>query len=180
MDLKDKKIDIDKKNIVEDVEFTDEQTKNQMLLKEDDFIQGLLDAVDMIDTETQRIEIVREGRLFFSFRIRPLSEAEYDSIKKKYTKYVRNKQLGIKMPEDTDNVKYGCSLIFNATVKEDQERLWNNRTSWERLKEKGKHIINALDVIEESLKAGEKRMVLEAIDKLSGYNNNNLEEVAKN
>ena len=35
-------------------------------------------------------------------------------------------------------------------------------------------------VIEYSLKAGEKDRILEAIDKLSGYESNNLEEVAKN
>lgn len=39
--------------------------------------------------------------------------------------------------------------------------------------------MNGLDVIEYSLKAGEKDKVLEAIDKLSGYDDN-LEEVAKN
>jgi hypothetical protein len=36
-----------------------------------------------------------------------------------------------------------------------------------------------LDVIEYSLRAGEKDRVLEAIDSLSGYDSN-LEEVAKN
>ena len=39
--------------------------------------------------------------------------------------------------------------------------------------------MNGLDVIEYSLKAGEKDKILEAIDKLSGYESN-LEEVAKN
>lgn len=37
----------------------------------------------------------------------------------------------------------------------------------------------ALDVIEYSLKAGEKDEVIDCIDKLSGYNDN-LEEVIKN
>lgn len=39
--------------------------------------------------------------------------------------------------------------------------------------------MNGLDVIECVLKAGEKDKVLEAIDKLSGYEEN-LEEVVKN
>lgn len=39
--------------------------------------------------------------------------------------------------------------------------------------------MSGLDVIEYTLKAGEKDKVLEAIDKLSGYEAN-LEEVAKN
>ena len=39
--------------------------------------------------------------------------------------------------------------------------------------------MNGLDVIEYSLKAGEKDRVLEVIDEISGYDSN-LEEVAKN
>ena len=39
--------------------------------------------------------------------------------------------------------------------------------------------MNGLDVIEYCLKAGEKDKILEAIDKLSGYETD-LEEVAKN
>ena len=39
--------------------------------------------------------------------------------------------------------------------------------------------MNGLDVIEYSLKAGEKDRVLECIDSLSGYDNN-MEEVVKN
>ena len=40
--------------------------------------------------------------------------------------------------------------------------------------------MNGLDVIECALKAGEKDKVLDAIDKLSGYEADNLEEIAKN
>ena len=40
--------------------------------------------------------------------------------------------------------------------------------------------MNGLDVIEYTLKSGEKDRIIEAIDKLSGYDSDNLEEVAKN
>lgn len=165
-------------NVEEDV-FTKEEEKGQLLLHEEDFIQGLIDAAGYSTEERQRIEIIREGRLFFAFHIRPLAEEEYERCRRKYTKYVRNKRLGMKTPEETNSVKYRDALIYQATVEEDREKLWDNMKVWETLREKDLQIMNGLDVIEYSLKAGEKDRVLEAIDKLSGYGEN-LEEVAKN
>ncbi len=158
----------------------EEDTKALLLANEEDFIQGLIDAAGFVSAETQRIEIVREGRLFFAFCIRPLSSEEYEKCRRKHTKYVRNKQLGMKMAEDTDRVKYQSALIYEATVEEDRKNLWDNRKVWNALNATKDRIMNGLDVIEYTLKAGEKDKILEAIDKLSGYESNNLEEVAKN
>lgn len=159
--------------------------KQMIRSNEDDFIQGLIDAAQFSDEETQRIEIIREGRLYFAFSIRPLSSEEYEKCRKKHTKYVRNRQLGMKMPEGTDRVKYQSALIYEATINDDKVKLWDNRKVWDALNAKRDHIINGLDVIESVLKAGEKDKILEAIDKLSGYDNNleeinSLEDVAKN
>lgn len=164
---------------VQEVEFDKEDIKTQMRIYEDDFIQGLIDAASYTSDEVQHIEIARGGRVYFAFDIRPLSEEEYDRCKKKYTKYVRNKQLGMKLPEETNSVKYRDLLIYTATTDEYKTKLWDNKTIWEALRAKGLQIMNGLDVIEYSLKAGEKDKVLECIDTLSGYDNN-MEEVAKN
>ena len=169
---------------VEEQEITEYETNeegNKILIRanEEDFIQGLIDAAEYASEETQRIEIVREGRLYFAFHVRPLSSQEYEKCKKKYTKYVRNKQFGMKLPEDTDRIKYQSAIIYEATVEEDRKNLWDNHKVWNALNAKEDRIMNGLDVIEYSLKAGEKDKVLEAIDKLSGYDDN-LEEVAKN
>lgn len=159
---------------------TDEEgTRALMLANEEDFIQGLIDAAEFVTEETKRIDIVRDGRLFFAFNIRPLSSEEYEKCRKKHTKYVRNKQLGMKMPEDTNRVKYQSAIIYEATVDEDKEKLWDNRKVWNALNAKKDRIINGLDVIEYTLKAGEKDKILEEIDRISGYGDN-LEEVAKN
>ncbi len=158
----------------------EEETKALLRANEEDFIQGLIDAAEFGREETQRIEIIREGRLFFAFRIRPLNSEEYDKCRKKHTKYVRNRQLGMKLPEDTDKVKYQSALIYEATVPEDREILWDNRKVWNAINAKKDRIMNGLDVIECALKAGEKDKILEAIDKLSGYESDNLEEVVKN
>lgn len=164
---------------VQEVEFDKEDIKTQMRIYEDDFIQGLIDAASYTSDEVQHIEIARGGRVYFAFDIRPLSEEEYDRCKKKYTKYVRNKQLGMKLPEETNSVKYRDLLIYTATTEEYKTKLWDNKTIWEALRAKGLQIMNGLDVIEYSLKAGEKDKVLEYIDALSGYDNN-MEEVIKN
>lgn len=177
-DSKEKNEGKDREN-VEEREFTPEQDGNQLKVHEEDFLQGLIDAAGYAEEEKQRIEIAREGRLLFAFSIRPLSESEYNSCKKKHTKFVRNRSLGVKMPEDTDNVKYRADLIYRATIEEDKKKLWDNKKVWEALRNKGMQIVSALDVIEYSLKAGEKDQIVDCIDKLSGYNDN-LEEVTKN
>lgn len=164
---------------VKEVEFSEGENKEQLRAHEEDFIQGLIEAAGYALEETQQIEIVREGRLYFAFRIRPLSEEEYNECRKRNTKYVRNRQLGMKMPEETDSAKYRADLIYQATVEADRKNLWDNKTVWETLRTKGMQIVRGLDVIEYSLKAGEKDRILEAIDKLSGYDEN-LEEVIKN
>lgn len=175
--------------VVEEKEFSQKETQEQMKemirANEEDFIQGLIDAAQFTEDEIQRIEIIREEKLLFAFNIRPLSSEEYDKCRKKHTKYVRNKQLGMKMPEDTNRVKYQSAIIYQATTEEDRSKLWDNRKVWDALNAKYDHIMNGLDVIEATLKAGEKDRILAAIDKLSGYDNdleevNSLEDVAKN
>ncbi len=174
------KEDMELKETIDEIELTEEESMEQLKAREEDFIQGLIDAAGYVTEDTQRIEIIRDGRLFFAFTIRPLSEEEYNKCKKKHTKYVRNRQFGMKMPDETDSVKYRSALIYQATIEEDRRNLWDNKDVWEALKRQGLQIVRGLDVIEYALKAGEKDRVLEAIDKLSGYDDNNLEEVVKN
>lgn len=164
-----------KENVI-DREFTEEETTNQLLVNEEDFIKGLIDSVET-EKEAQLIEIVREGKVKYAFRIQPLGEEEYNWCREKYTKYVRNKQLGIKLPEKTDTVKFHSSLIYHATVEKDREKLWDNKRVWDALTAKGVQIVDALSVIEAALRAGEKDKVVNAIDKLSGFADSQFEEV---
>lgn len=165
---------------IEEYETSEEDTKTLIRANEEDFIQGLIAAAECMSEETQRIEIIREGRLYFAFNIHPLTSEEYESCRRKNTKYVRNKQYGMKLPEDTNTVKYKSAIIYAATVDEDREKLWDNRKVWDALNAKKDRIMNGLDVIEYTLKAGEKDRIIEAIDKLSGFDADNLEEIAKN
>lgn len=165
---------------------TEEEKKNFIRANEEDMIQGLIDAAGFALDEVERkiIEISRptkggDSKVLFTFRIAPLREEQYEQAKRKHTKYVKNKQFGMKLPEETNSTRYRSQLIYMATVDEDREKLWDNRQVWDSLKNRGFQIMNGLDVIECSLKAGEKDKVLEIIDEISGYDSN-LEEVAKN
>lgn len=161
---------------VEEIEMGAEADKNLIRSYEDDILGGLLAAANFQNDEDEivPIEIARNGVVLLKFRIRPLSEDEYSKCKNRYTKYVRNKQIGIKLPEDTDSVMYRNALIYQATVDEDRTKLWDNKEAWRKL-----DVINGVELIGKVLKAGEKDAVLEKIDEISGYSSV-LEETAKN
>ncbi len=169
-------MDTKKTNQIEEIEMTEEENKAQLRTYETDILKGLLTAA-AFKTEEENIhpvEIARNGVVLFTFRIRPLSEEEYHLCKDKNTKYTRNKQLGIKFPEETNTIRYRSALIYQATVDEDRERVWNNKSAWKEL-----NVLNGIDLIDKVLLAGEKDAVLELIDKISGYSTT-VEEVAKN
>lgn len=159
-------MDTKKTNQIEEIEMTEEENKAQLRTYETDILKGLLTAA-AFKTEEENIhpvEIARNGVVLFTFRIRPLSEEEYHQCKDKNTKYTRNKQLGIKFPEETNTIRYRSALIYQATVDEDRERVWNNKSAWKEL-----NVLNGIDLIDKVLLAGEKDAALELIDKISGY-----------
>ena len=159
----------------------EEEEKEFYRENENDLLQSLLNAADYVDQEVKEIEIVRGGKTAFKFRVHALSEEMLTSIRKKYTKYTKNKRNGVKVAEEVDSPKSRSSLIYNSTVKEDQERIWDNKALWKGLEAKGKTIINALDVVECLLLPGEKDKVIELLDDLNGYNSEAAQkEVAKN
>lgn len=166
--------------MIEEREYTEEETQSQVMMFEKDIIAGLIAAADYKTEEQQKIEIIRNGKLYFSFTIRPLSEDEYNQCRKKHTKYVKNKRLGITVEQDVNTVKYRDALIYQATIDSDRETLWGNKKVWNSLSEKGIQIVSPLDVIEFTLRSGEKGKIIDAIDKLSGYDENDMEEVVKN
>ena len=164
------------KTKIDEIELTEEENKGQLRTYENDILKGLLAAANYKTEEDNihPVEIARNGVVLIKFHIRPLSEEEYQTCKEKNTKYVRNKQLGIKFPEDTNSVRYRSALIYQATIDEDREKIWNNKDAWKEL-----NVLNGIDLIEKTLLAGEKDAVLELVDKISGYTAT-TEEVAKN
>lgn len=159
-----------------EIEMTDEENKALLRTYENDILKGLLSAADFKSNtdNIHPVEIARNGIVYFSFRVRPLTENEYHECKDKHTKYVRNKQLGIRFPENTDSVRYRSALLYQATIDEDKAKIWDNKEAWRVL-----NVLNAIDLIDRVLYAGEKDAVLELIDKISGYQTT-TEETIKN
>src|SRR5690606_19022962 len=149
--------------------------REEYLALEDDLLRGLLEAAQEQTSETVTIEISRKGKTYFRFRVRGLTEKEYNDCREKATKYAVNKRFGgIKLPQETDAAMYRSHLIYQATVEEDRAKLWDNKKAWERL-----NVLSGPELIDKVLLAGEKAAVIDKIDELSGYEED-LEEVAKN
>ena len=153
-------------------------TQEEVLMNEDDLIAGLLAAADFKEDESlqKKIQIKRNGRVMFEFRIHPLDEEETQQMRRKCTKYAPNPN-GRNLPKievDTNFVRLRSMKIYNATVPEDQEKVWNNKKIKEKLK-----VLDPLEVIELVLMAGEKDAIVDQIDAISGYGVS-LEDYAKN
>lgn len=150
---------------LEDQETQDpqEQEREELLQSEDELLQGLLEAAEGVEEQTVEIEIARRGKVLFRFRIRPLSDQEYEEAREKATVYTRN-NLGIRIVQEVNTSRYRSWLIYKATVDEDRRRVWQNREAWKRL-----GVLSGVDMIDRVLFAGEKDAVVRKIDEISGY-----------
>lgn len=125
--------------------------------------------------QIKNVVISRNGKDLFSFHIHPLSEEDYNSCRKKFTKFVKSKvQGGIRVPEEVNAVNYRAELIFRATTPEDQVKVWCNKALWKKL-----DLVTGYEAVNALLMAGEKEAVLSLIDQISGYELSE-EDVAKN
>lgn len=156
-------------------------TQQEVLQNEDQLLAGLLEAAEFKEnTDFQRkIEIKRNGKLLFSFYIRPLTEEEVQGCRKRATKRrpdPRGKQFGM-IEIETDYIKLRSYKILVATVDKGHGILWSNRTLKEKL-----NVIEDVDVIDKVLMGGEKDYINDVIDEISGYGMHevSLEETAKN
>lgn len=161
---------------VEEVAINKQDDKEALKEYEGDILSAILKAADYQNdaAETFKIRIVRDNTVLFSFRIRPLSEEQYTRCRDKNTKYVRNKRIGVKVPETTNAVRFRSQLIYEATVPEDRKAIWDNKAAWEKL-----NVASGVDAVDKILKSGEKDKIVEQIDAISGYGDE-LEETTKN
>ena len=151
-------------------------TQDEILMNEDEMIRGLLEAADYREENQKKIQIKRNGKILFEFRIHPISEEETQAMRKSCTKYMPNPQ-GRHLPKievETNWVRMRSMKIFEATVAEDQEKLWKNKAVMQKL-----NVLDPIEVVELCLMAGEKDAVIDQIDAISGYGVQ-LEDYAKN
>ena len=156
-------------------------------MSEEELITGLLEAADFETDEStmKNVEIRRDGKLFFHFKIHPLSEKEMMKIRKQSTSRYNN-PAGKHLPKIEGDIRmdeFRSRKIYAATADSDKKKLWDNPRVKASLKAKGKDILEEWEIIDAVLMAGEKYRVSEAIDEISGYNDEEsieLEEYAKN
>lgn len=161
--------------------------QEKILMSEEDLISGLLAAADYeTDDDTMKeIRIERNGKLFFVFKIHPLSEKEMQRVRKRSTDYYKN-PAGKHLPRIEGDLRvdeYRSRKIYAATVDADREKLWDNPKVKAGLKAKGKDILEEWEIIDAVLMGGEKYTITEIIDDISGYNDDEkleLEQYAKN
>lgn len=164
-------------DIYEEVEeMKGEELKEFTRKYEDDILGGLIAAASYKTNEDDiaEINIVRNKAIVLSFRIHPLSEEEFMECRKKNTEYKKNRQTGVRIAEKVNAARYRAQLIYSATVKEDREKIWNNRNAWDKLS-----VANGIDLVEVVLKAGEKDAIIDKLEEISGYQSD-METTAKN
>ena len=155
---------------------TPEEQRDELLFNEDEILKAI-SGKEIAETLTETIEVVI-GKTKFRFRIRPLSEREWDKCRERNTKYQKNRRLGgMKLPESTDTTGYHSELIYTATVDEDKARLWDNKRFWKELNAvTGKDIVDKLIPL-----AGKKQAIVDRIERLSGFDEEDeTEEAVKN
>lgn len=168
-------------NLNADIEDMTVPTKEEILMNEDELINGLLAAADFKNDESlqRRIEVRRSGKILFEFFVRPLTEEEIQECRKKVTKRrpdPRGRQFGM-IEVETDYIKLRSYKILMATVDKGNGILWSNRKLKDKL-----GVLQDIDVIDAVLLGGEKDWITDVIDEISGFGmaEATLEEMAKN
>lgn len=132
---------------------------------------------DTSEQYTIRIKRQVKGQevILLTFKIHPLSEEKINAIRKKNTKTKRDRRYGIDR-DTVDTVRLRSQLIYEATIEADRDAIWNNRKAWEQL-----NVLNGIDLIDKVLMAGEKDKLVESIENISGYgNDDNMDMIVKN
>ena len=150
---------------------TQQEMQEALAINEDEILKALTGQAQY-EHRTETVE-VSFGNAKFAFRIRPLSEKEWDKCRERNTKYSKNRRLGgIRVPESTDTTGYHSDLIYTATVDEDRAKLWDNKVFWNAT-----GALTGRDMVDKLIPyAGKKQAVIERIEALSGYNDEDQEQ----
>ncbi|MGI6689820.1 MAG: phage tail assembly chaperone [Christensenellales bacterium] len=148
----------------EEAPVTEEEIKEEIVFNENELLKALTDETQHEDT-IETIEVIF-GKTKFSFRIRPLSEKEWDKCRERNTRYQKNRRLGgMRLPESTDTTGYHSDLIYTATLDEDKKKLWDNKRLWAAV-----DAVTGTDMVDKLIPfAGKKQSIIERIELLSGY-----------
>jgi len=161
-----------------DAPLSQQEIQDVIVFNENDILKALTDK-SQHDDRVETIE-VSFGKTRFQFRIRPLSEREWDKCRERNTKYQKNRRLGgLKLPESTNTTGYHSDLIYTATVDEDKAKLWDNKKFWAAV-----NAVTGTDMVDKLIPfAGKKQSIIERIERLSGFDEDSddtYDETVKN
>ena len=69
-------------------------------------------------------------------------------------------------PAEINRTLFRSLLIYTATINEDRAKLWDNKAALEAY-----NILNNPEIIDKVLLAGEKDRIIDIIEEISGYGN---------
>lgn len=154
---------------------------NEEMTQEEEFdlVTGFLKAAETLSEETKTYKVRRGKKVLFSFRLHALSEPEMKQALKKSTTYMPNPK-GKRLPpieKERDQVKYNSYIIYLATVDEDRAKIWDNPELKQKL-----GVMESYELIDKVLRPGDKDEVINLIDELCGYGEDDLSDIdiAKN
>ena len=160
----------------DDAPISEEEAREELAFNEDEILKALTDK-SQHDDRVETIEVLF-GKTRFAFRIRPLSEKEWDKCRERNTKYQKNRRLGgMRLPESTNTTGYHSDLIYTATVEEDKAKLWDNKRLWAAV-----NAVTGTDMVDKLIPyAGKKQAIIDRIEALSGFNEDDeYNETVKN
>lgn len=148
--------------------------------KEDeyDLVSSLLAAAEYQQTPdmTKEVEIRRNGRLYFTVHVHPVSEDDISLARKKASKYYENPQ-GKKLPRvrgELDSNLFNSWIIYLATAEEDREKIWGNSAIMKKF-----NLLKPVESINYLLIAGEKSQLIDLIFDISKLSDEEDDEEAE-
>lgn len=158
-----------------------EEKKKKLMQNEDTILRdvaGVLEAMETITTY-EVFEVVRDGKKLFSFRVRGLDDSEFEKCRDQATKVAKDRRLGnLAVPREFNSAKFSSLVIYTATHPDDCKAIWDSKDLWKKA-----NVVTGWQLVDKVLKRGEKEKVIELIEKLSGYTDEDaeiVEETLKN
>jgi len=161
----------------EEIQDKENFTQEDILKNEKNILAGLLElGKDKDKAENyHKIQIKRNGVTKLEFRIRPISEDELQACLRKANKYANTKRGQPKKVLETNSTKFRSLTVYTATIDEDREKIWDNKEAMDAF-----DIFEGWEMVDKVLLAGEKSRILDKIDEISGFDEDETEETAGN
>ena len=143
---------------------------------ENDILSSLLKAANYRNDEDsiKEVDIKRNGELLFTVHVHPIGEEESQKAYKKARIKKKNKKgQYVYDPENIDDQLRKSWLIYLATTEKDKKEIWGNKEFMQEM-----DIIDPVDSIDVLLQVGEKIMLVNTIFEISGWADDEDDEIA--